>query len=465
MSERIVHKVIFPANLPDAPFLRRRVAAYARVSTGTMEQEGSLEAQKSYFESYIRDRSDWEFVGLYSDDGISGLSNRNREGFNRMINDALQGEIDLIVTKSLSRFARNTVDSLNTIRALKTAGVEVYFQKEDIYTFDSKGEFMITLMSVFAQEESRSISENVTWGHRKRFSDGKYFVPFKHFLGYKRGADGSFEIEESTADIVKFIYWLFLQKHTTPGYIARLLTSMGIPTPAGMQNWSQSVICSVLTNEKYVGDAMMQKKFTVDYLTKKCKPNEGELPKYYVEDAHPAIIPRPAWNEVQTLLSAMPRRNNAHRRYSNMLICSQCGTTYGPKRWFTPGNPGYHRTVWECNRRYAIKHDPIPSHFYDEELLTAFCAAAQHLFKRECNTIRHLFRQCCDPETFKRIEGTLKNPTLKKSTFAASPQDSMTFIECGTAFPSDRIDFKYIDRSHYEFIFSEDDYSRRLRSQ
>lgn len=313
MSERIIHKVIFPANLPGAPIPRRRVAAYARVSTGAMEQECSLEAQKSYFKSYIRNRSDWEFVGLYSDDGISGLSHRNREGFNRMINDALQGKIDLIVTKSLSRFTRNTVDSLNTIRALKAAGVEVYFQKEDIYTFDSKGEFMITLMSVFAQEESRSISENVTWGHRKRFADGKYSAPFAHFLGYKKGVDGSFEIEESTAKIVRFIYWLFLQKHTNPGYIARLLTSMSIPTPAGMKIWSQSVICSVLTNEKYVGDALMQKKFTVDYLTKKSKPNDGELPKYYVKDAHPAIISRPAWDEVQALLSKTPRRNNAHR--------------------------------------------------------------------------------------------------------------------------------------------------------
>ena len=160
---------------------KRRVAAYARVSTAAEEQETSLAAQRDYYEQYIKENKEWEFVGIYYDDGISGLSFRNRDGFNRMIKDALDGKIDLILTKSLSRFARNTVDTLTTIRKLKAANIEIYFEKENIFTLDSKGEFLITIMSSIAQEESRSISENVTWGPPKRFSDGKYHVPYDSF--------------------------------------------------------------------------------------------------------------------------------------------------------------------------------------------------------------------------------------------------------------------------------------------
>ena len=178
MDTRRVRKVTFiPAIKPlEAMSKKKRVAAYARVSTGSEEQETSLVAQRDYYEKLIHKNDDWVFVEVYYDDGISGLSYRNREGFNRMITDALDGKIDLIISKSISRFARNTVDTLTTIRKLKDAGVEVFFEKENIYTFDSKGEFLITLMSSLAQEESRSISENVTWGKRKHFADGKYEV-------------------------------------------------------------------------------------------------------------------------------------------------------------------------------------------------------------------------------------------------------------------------------------------------
>lgn len=189
---------------------KRRVAAYARVSTAAEEQETSLAAQRDYYEQYIKENKEWEFVGIYYDDGISGLSFRNRDGFNRMIKDALDGKIDLILTKSLSRFARNTVDTLTTIRKLKAANIEVYFEKENIFTLDSKGEFLITIMSSIAQEESRSISENVTWGTRKRFSDGKYHVPYDSFLGYEKGTDASLQIVEKEAAIVRLIYLTFV---------------------------------------------------------------------------------------------------------------------------------------------------------------------------------------------------------------------------------------------------------------
>ena len=186
--------------------LNRRVAAYARVSTGSEQQQSSIEAQQDYYIKLIDFRLDWTFAGLYIDDGVSGTRTEHREGFNQMIQDALAGKIDLIVTKSISRFARNTVDSLTTVRQLKEKGVEIFFEKENIWTFDSKGELMLTILSSVAQEESRSISENITWGKRKRFADGEYAVAYGRFLGYDRGMI----INQTEAVIIKKIYFLFL---------------------------------------------------------------------------------------------------------------------------------------------------------------------------------------------------------------------------------------------------------------
>ena len=278
--------------------VRRRVAAYARVSTSSEEQLTSYEAQVDYYTRFIQSKPEWEFVRVYTDEGISAVNTKKREGFNQMVRDALDGKIDLIVTKSVSRFARNTVDSLVTVRKLKEKGVEVYFEKENIYTLDSKGELLITIMSSLAQEESRSISENVTWGQRKRFADGKVSLPYSHFLGYRKGDNGLPEIVPEEAETVRWIYSLFLSGKTT-GSIASLLTREGIPTPAGKKKWAASTVESILKNEKYKGDALLQKAFTVDFLTKKQKKNEGEVPQYYVENSHPAIIDPAEWKLVQ----------------------------------------------------------------------------------------------------------------------------------------------------------------------
>jgi len=201
-----------------------------------------------------------------TDEGISATSIKKRDGFNKMVADALAGKIDLIITKSVSRFARNTVDTLTTVRKLKEKGVEVYFEKENIYTLDSKGELLITIMSSLAQDESRNISENTTWGKRKQIADGKISLPYAHFLGYEKGDNGLPRIVESEAKIVKLIYSLYLQGKTH-NIIAKHLTEKGIPTPAGKQKWSISTVMSILQNEKYKGDAMLQKHFTVDYLS------------------------------------------------------------------------------------------------------------------------------------------------------------------------------------------------------
>ena len=247
--------------LPRNAAVRKRVAGYARVSTDSEEQQTSYEAQVDYYTNYIQSKPDWEFVTVYTDEGISALNTKHRDGFNEMIQDALDGKIDLIVTKSVSRFARNTVDSLTTVRKLKEKGVEVYFEKEQIFTLDSKGELLITIMSSLAQEESRSISENVTWGQRKRFADGKVSIPYGQFLGYRKGADGLPEIVPEEAETVRTIYRLFIQGKTTNA-IAASLTRNGVPTPGGKEKWQATTIESILTNEKYKGSALLQKKFT-----------------------------------------------------------------------------------------------------------------------------------------------------------------------------------------------------------
>lgn len=338
--------------LPTASIAKRRVAAYARVSTDSDEQFTSYEAQIDYYTQYIKKRDDWEFVKVYTDEGISGTNTKRREGFNEMVADALAGKIDLIVTKSVSRFARNTVDSLVTVRKLKEHHVEVFFEKENIYTFDSKGELLITIMSSLAQEESRSISENVTWGQRKRFADGKVTMPFKHFLGYDRGEGGVPVINEKEAEVVRMIYRLYLEGKTAAG-ICKHLMSLGIPTPGGKTKWVQGTVMSILQNEKYKGDALLQKKFTVDFLTKKQKVNEGEVPQYYVEGSHPAIITAMDFDRVQAEIA---RRQRLGRSYSgssifaSKLICGDCGGFYGKKVWHS--SDAYRKEVWRCNSKF-----------------------------------------------------------------------------------------------------------------
>ena len=322
MREKIVTRI--ESNVTIIPKLepmtrRKRVAAYARVSTASDEQMGSIEAQRDYYSKYIMDHANWDFVGIYADEGISGTSSKRRPAFQQMVEDALAGKIDLILTKSLSRFARNTVDTLKTIRALKAKNVEVYFEKEDISTLDSKGEFLITLMSSLAQEESRSISENVAWGKRKRFADGKFSVPYKHFLGYDRGPDGTMVINEEQAEVIRLIYLLYLEGRTL-GDITRVLQAAGIKTPTGKEKWAISVIESILRNEKYYGAALLQKKFTYDFLTKKAKKNCGELPQYYIENDHTPVVSKAHYDAAQERLAIKQRQRTTRTPFAGKLV-------------------------------------------------------------------------------------------------------------------------------------------------
>lgn len=328
----------------------RRVCGYARVSTDQEEQATSYEAQLDYYENYIKAHRGWVYVGMYSDEGITGTSIKHREGFQEMIADALDGKIDLIITKSVSRFARNTVDSLQTVRTLKEHGVEIYFEKENIWTFDSKGELLITIMSSLAQEESRSISENTTWGRRKSFADGKVSVGFKNFLGYDRGPNGEFVVNEEQAQIVRLIYKWFLlgDSHYT---IATRLTEMGIKSPGGKDRWHCSTVKQILKNEKYKGDALLQKEYTVDFLTKKKKKNRGEVPQYYVEGHHEAIVSKDDFDRAQLELARRTKYRGSTISYSAKIICCDCGSYYSPVVFHS--NDQYRQVVYRCIHKYT----------------------------------------------------------------------------------------------------------------
>ena len=391
---------------------KRRVAGYARVSTDHEDQSTSYEAQVDYYTSYIKSRDDWEFVAIYTDEGISATSTKKREGFKAMIADALAGKIDLIVTKSVSRFARNTVDSLTTVRKLKDEGIEIYFEKENIWTLDSKGELLITIMSSLAQEESRSISENVTWGQRKRMADGKVSFAYSRFLGLDKDKEtGKIVVNPEQAETVRLIFHLFLEG-MTPHSIAANLTSRGIKTPAGKDVWNQQTVRRMLSNEKYKGDALLQKEFTVDFLQKKMKKNEGEIPQYYVEGNHEAIISPAVFDMVQAELA---KRTKGGSRYSgvsifsNKIKCADCGGWYGSKVWHSTDR--YRRVIYRCNRKYNGKKCETP-HITEEEVKAAFISAYNQLVteKKEIIANAEIIRKTlCDTTSLQEEKQRLES--------------------------------------------------------
>ena len=327
--------------------------------------------------------------------GITGCNTKKRDGFNKMVEDALAGQIDLIITKSVSRFARNTVDSLTTIRRLKESGVECYLEKENIWTFDGKGELLLTTMSSLAQEESRSISENCTWGQRKRFADGKVTVPFKRFLGYDRGEDGNLVVNEEQAKTVRRIYGLFLQGRS-PYAIAKILMADGIPSPGGKKTWASGTVKSILTNEKYKGDALLQKVHTVDFLSKKKKVNEREVPQYYVEGNHPAIISPQEFDAVQKQMALRcpgKNRQSCVSTFSSKIKCGDCGSWYGSKVWHSTSK--YRKTIWQYNHKFDGGEKCTTPHL-DEETIKELFVKAVNIFLTEKDEIIENFNAIKD---------------------------------------------------------------------
>lgn len=283
----------------------KRVAAYCRVSTDEEAQASSFELQTRYYTGYIGSKEGWVLAGIYADEGISGTQVKHREQFMRMIEDCKAGKIDMVLTKSISRFSRNVVDCLTNIRMLKSLSppVEVYFEKERLSSLDDKTDMVLSLMASIAQEESRSISANISWAIRNRMKDGTQKIPTSSLLGYTSDEDGNLLIVESEAETVKFIFKNFIQG-MHPSIIAQKLNAMGKTTVMG-NDWTGYSVTNILQNEKYCGDVLMQKTFTIDYLTHKTKKNEGERPQYFIADHHNAIVSHEVWNKAKELLDKM----------------------------------------------------------------------------------------------------------------------------------------------------------------
>ena len=376
-------------HLPETKVQKRRVAAYARVSTDSEEQQTSYAAQVDRYTKYIQERADWEFVAVYTDEGISALNTKHRDGFNRMVADALDGKIDLIVTKSVSRFARNTVDSLTTVRKLKEKGVEVYFEKENINTATMNSEMILTVLSAFAQAESESISQNVARGKRMGYKHGKFAFPYGRIIGYRKGADGKPEIVPEQAEIIRLIFNSYLQGDSLQSIKAKLETA-GALTARGNTAWSAQSIQRILQNEKYCGDVLLQKTFTEDVLTGVHKKNTGQLPQYYIENYHEGIVSKQMFREVQAEIA---RRNsksavNQHKRrrgrynskyaLSERLFCGNCGSLYKRVTWNIHGRK---QIVWRCVNRieYGTKFCGSSPSIPEEKLHRAILKAVQDL--------------------------------------------------------------------------------------
>ncbi|GAB9259066.1 recombinase family protein [Ligilactobacillus animalis] len=319
----------------DIPKLR--VAAYCRVSTEYEEQNSSYQTQVSHYTNYILNHDGWDLVNVYADDGISGTNTKKREQFNQMIEDCMAGKIDLIITKSISRFARNTLDCLHYIRQLKEKNIAVYFEKENIKTTDAKGEVLLTIMASLAQQESQSLSQNVKLGLQYRYQQGKVMVNHNWFLGYTKDEEGHLIVDPEQAKIVKRIYYEYLEGYSCK-QIARRLTTDGIPNGAGNTKWGDSNIASILKNEKYIGDALLQKSYTIDFLTKKRIRNQGIMPQYYIKDDHEAIIPKDLFRRVQEerkrrragikVPCGKTRHYNNRTCFSLKVFCGRCGDIY-----------------------------------------------------------------------------------------------------------------------------------------
>lgn len=358
---RTIPPTIQPVNVHSTQYTRKRVAAYCRVSTKQEEQLNSYEVQVKYYTERINRENGWQLAGIYADKGITGTSTRKRDEFNKMIKACRRHKVDMIITKSISRFARNTVDCLKYVRLLKELGVDVYFEEQGIHSTDPGAEFYITIYGSIAQSESENISHNVAWGKAQSAKEGNVFFAYKSFLGYRKGADGKPEIDPEQAAIVRSIYEQFLAGKSMQD-IANELTGQGVPTPSGKSKWQATVIRSILSNEKYKGDALRGKTYIEDCISKKVRVNTGERPQYYIENNHPAIIDSATFGRVQEELARRAGKRKVKQvgtkteqgkycgKYAltELLICGECGTPYRRCTWTVGGQK---KIVWRCISR------------------------------------------------------------------------------------------------------------------
>ena len=372
-----------------------RVAAYCRVSTDDEEQLTSYEAQVSYYTDKITSNPDWVMADVFADEGKTGTSVKSRKDFQRMIRQCRRGKIDLILTKSLSRFARNTLDTVKYTRELRQLGIPVIFEKENLNSISWESEFLLTLYGAFAQSESESISKNVSWGKRQAMKEGKVTIQYKHLLGYIRGADGKPEIVPDQAETIRFIFKRYLAGDTLRAIKAQLEAEQ-VPYITGEVAWNLSTLQSILQNEKYCGDVIMQKTFRKDCISKETVVNTGQLPKYWTQNHHEAIVSREIFDAVQeetarrkAMASGTKKsaptglgKYSSKHALTGLLICGECGMPYRRVVWT---QKGMKRPVWRCVNRLdhgktLCKHSPTLD---EKPLQEAVLAAVNILMSRK----------------------------------------------------------------------------------
>ena len=379
-----------------------RVAAYCRVSTDDEEQLTSYEAQQEYYTDKIMTNKEWTMAGIFADEGISGTSARKRPEFLRMIRMCKQKKIDLILVKSISRFARNTVDCLNYIRILKELGIAVYFEKENINTLSAESEMLITIMGAFAQAESESISANVKWGKRKAMADGRAIIQYQKLYAYEKGEDGTPQIIPEQAEIVRQIYKRFLAGESLR-MIQAWLEQEQIPNVTGEQGWTIRAVRTILTNEKYCGDVLLQKTFIQDCISKKVIKNTGQLTQTLVMDHHEGIVDRETYDAVQAEFARRnagksPSKKNAPTgltsyasKYalSERLVCGECGTLYRRCTWNIRGKK---KIVWRCVSRldYGKKYCHNSPTLDEDTLQRSILAAINPLMSNKNKLIQDI---------------------------------------------------------------------------
>jgi DNA invertase Pin-like site-specific DNA recombinase len=397
-----------------------RVAPYCRVSTDSDEQLGSYQAQIEYYTEKIKSQPGWSMVDMFADEGKTGTSTKKRKDFNRMIRACEKGKVDLIITKSVSRFCRNTLDGLDYVRKLKRMGVGVYFEKENVNTLYMDNEMILTFMMSQAQAESESLSGNVKWGHRKNFKDGKVYYHYAGFLGYRKGEGGLPEIDPDEAEIVRRIFSRYLLGHSV-AKIVKDLEADGITTVHGKDKWNDHVIRNMLQNEKYIGDALLQKTYIADLFTHQAKKNNGELPQYYVHDCHPAIIDRVTFQRVQEEIArrASLRKVSSNAKtelakysgkyaLSELLICGNCGAPFRRVTWTRPEGK---KIVWRCISRLehgkkVCKDSPT---LVESDIHASVIAAMNEMFSLK--TVKELLTDSI-AASISRLDGEMSIPAI-----------------------------------------------------
>ena len=379
--------------------VKKKVCAYVRVSTFTSSQGESFENQVSYYERVLSENPEYEFIGIFADRGLTGTK-ANREEFVKMLELARNGGIDVIFTKSISRFARNTVDLLEVVREMKLIGVEIRFEEEGINTLSGDGELMLAVLSSFAQEESKSISENIKWMFKKKFEQGELLLNTKRFLGYDFDEYGDLVINLKEAKVVELIYKEYLSGKGA-FTIAKELNMKGIKTITGGK-WYESTVLAILKNEKYKGDALLQKTYTTDHLKKTRKINQGQVDSFYVMDSHPAIITKEEWEQVQVEMKKRAEakgnykgNNKSQNRYplSGMLYCSKCGATLRRRTWNS--KLSCKKIVWQCSNYIKNGKDACSGTVIDDEMVSGLNINEPTIVKEEIKDGEKYYSYSC----------------------------------------------------------------------